>query len=80
MTHESPGVRLVWITKAYAVNPAHIVLVFHGNHGEVQITFVGNQVHSLYEHDLTVEGRALLLPQTGASPGEAIDRLVASRR
>jgi hypothetical protein len=54
---------LIWITRAYAVNPASIALVFHGNGGEVQITLAGRgDSHTLHERDLTTDGRALLLP------------------
>jgi hypothetical protein len=69
MTDGDYDLRLVWITKSYAINPASIVMVFHGNGGEVQITLTGHEKHSTHENDLTDEGRALLLP-----PGAVVQR------
>jgi hypothetical protein len=53
--------RLVWVTPAVAVNPANILLVFHGRGGQIDVHFVG-QTRQLTEADLTEAGRALLLP------------------
>ena len=52
---------LVWVTKAYALNPLSIQLVFHGKHGEIEVHVAGS-LHKFVEAELTPEGRALLLP------------------
>jgi hypothetical protein len=57
-THSS----LVWITARQAVNPANIAWVFHGIHGEIEISFVGGHAMQTADPHLSPEGRALLLP------------------
>ena len=52
---------LVWVTRAYALNPLAIQIVFHGKHGEIEVHVAG-AIHKFSEADLTPEGRALLLP------------------
>ena len=58
---------LVWVTRAYALNPLAIQLVFHGKHGEVEVHVAGS-LHKFAEADLTADGRALLLPPAGVAP------------
>ena len=52
---------LVWVTPAVAINPANILVVFHGRGGQIDVHFVGH-TRQLLESDLTAAGRALLLP------------------
>lgn len=52
---------LVWVTRAYALNPLSIQIIFHGKHGEIEVHVAGS-LHRFAEADLTPEGRALLLP------------------
>jgi hypothetical protein len=59
---------LVWVTRAYALNPASIQTVFHGTHGEIEV-YVGGSTYKFAEAELTVEGRALLLPPPPPAPG-----------
>ncbi len=66
---------LVWLTRSFAINPAAIVAVFHGNAGQVELYLMGHSRH-FKESDLTEEGRALLVPPphrapapSGAGPG-----------
>ena len=47
-----PDERLVWVTSAVAVNPANILLVFHGRGGQIDVHFVGH-TRQLAESDLT---------------------------
>ena len=54
---------LVWVTRSLAVNPAHILEVFHGRGGEIEV-YLSGRVRHLQESDLTDDGRALLLPPT----------------
>jgi hypothetical protein len=58
---------LVWISERQAVNPASIVWIFRGTHGELEITFSAGKHLLLNERDLSASGRALLLP-----PDEAV--------
>lgn len=60
---------LVWISERQAVNPATIVWIFRGMHGEIEITFAGGKQLALYEKDLSPEGRALLLPSHEQAEG-----------
>lgn len=53
--------QLVWITRTFAVNPASIIAVFHGVHGEVELYLPGH-TRQFKEGDLTDDGRSLLLP------------------
>jgi hypothetical protein len=59
---ESPANFLIWISERQAVNPASILWIFRGMHGELELTFVGGKQLTLHERDLSDEGRALLLP------------------
>ena len=52
---------LVWVTPAVAINPANVLVVFHGRGGQIDVHFVGH-TRQLLESDLTEAGRALLLP------------------
>lgn len=54
--------QLLWISPRQAINPVNIVSVFRGTHGELEITFMGGRNLQLHEHELSAEGRALLLP------------------
>ena len=64
MVDASRVVLLVWIARNYAINPAHVVLVFHGNDGHVEVSFANGDSKSIAERELSDEGRALLLPPT----------------
>lgn len=59
--HGSSYEPLVWVTRTFAVNPATIIGVFHGIHGELEVYLPGHH-RQFKEGDLTAEGRALLLP------------------
>ena len=61
-----PG--LVWVTRNLALNPASVIAVFHGNHGEIEIWLPGQSRH-FKDSDLTADGRALLLPPAQAEIG-----------
>jgi len=52
---------LVWITKRYAINPANVVCVFHGNSGQFEITLVAGQSINTTEKELTPEARAFFV-------------------
>ena len=52
---------LVWVTRTFALNPASIIAVFHGVHGEVEVYLPGH-TRQFKEGDLTDDGRAHLLP------------------
>jgi hypothetical protein len=56
---------LVWISQRQAVNPAAILWIFRGTHGELEITFSAGKQVFLNERELSSEGRALLLPAEG---------------
>jgi len=62
MQAEPNGSRFVWVNHSYAINPSTIAMVFHGTHGEVEVTLVSGTKAVLNERDLTEEGRALLIP------------------
>jgi hypothetical protein len=59
VTH--PNQSLVWITQRQAVNPANILWLFRGAHGEIEIMFGGGKLVALNERELSADGRALLL-------------------
>lgn len=59
---ESSANLLTWISERQAVNPASILWIFRGMHGELELTFVGGKQLTLHERDLSADGRALLLP------------------
>jgi len=71
MQAEPNGNRLVWVNQAYGMNPANIAMVFHGTHGEVEVTLVSGTKAVLNERDLTEEGRALLIPHRSVRPTES---------
>lgn len=64
---ESSSHLLIWISERQAVNPASILWIFRGMHGEFELTFVGGKQLTLHERDLSDEGRALLLPSNEQS-------------
>ena len=71
MQVEPNGSRFVWVNQAYAMNPSNIAMVFHGTHGEVEVTLVSGTKAVLNERDLTEEGRALLIPHRSVRPPES---------
>jgi hypothetical protein len=62
---------LIWISGHQAINPANIIDVFHGNHGEIQIALVGGRRIELSEESLTPDARSWLLPPVTAARGAA---------
>ena len=60
-THKLP---LLWLSERQAINPANIVWLFRGTHGELEITFAGGKQIVFNERDLTDDARALLLPES----------------
>ena len=68
MSTDSNRSPIVWVSHVYGVNPANIAMVFHGVHGEVEVTLVSGTKAVLYERDLTEEGRSLLLPSGSVRP------------
>ena len=62
MPTRTRGFEMIWISERMAINPNCILWVFRGAHGELEITFAGAKQLTLDEHELTSEGRALLLP------------------
>ncbi len=62
------ALNLVWISERQGVNPATIAFVFRGTHGEIEITFSAGEQLSVHENNLSLAGRALLLP----TPEEAV--------
>ena len=68
MSADSNRSPLVWVTHVYAMNPANITMLFHGVHGEVEVTLVSGTKAVLNERDLTDEGRSLLLPSGSVRP------------
>jgi hypothetical protein len=73
MAAESKSSPLVWVSHVYAMNPANIAMVFHGVHGELEVTLVSGTKAVLNERDLTDEGRFLLIP-SGSAPHVANSR------
>ena len=71
VVESSRRVRLVWVARNYAINPAHIVLVFHGNDGHVEVSLVNGQSKSIADRELSDDGRALLLPPESERPPDA---------
>jgi hypothetical protein len=70
---ESSTNLLIWISERQAVNPASILWIFRGMHGEFELTFVGGKQLTLHERDLSPDGRALLLPSEEQSGrGESV--------
>ena len=68
MDARAPQPHLVWVTRSLALNPANVIGVFHGNHGEIEVWLPGHSRH-FKEADLTADGRALLLPPPRAEIG-----------
>jgi hypothetical protein len=62
---------LVWVSHAYALNPANVAMVFHGAHGEVEVVLSSGAKAVFNERDLTEEGRALLIPSASVRPIES---------
>ena len=62
MPPSTPLLQLLWISERHAINPANIVWMFRGAHGELEITFAGGKQMSLNERELSASARALLLP------------------
>ena len=66
----APHEHLVWVTRTCALNPAHILEVFHGKGGHIEVYLFG-RTRQLAEHELTDAGRALLVPHGfAAEPDE----------
>lgn len=62
MPQTTPSLSLIWISDRQAINPANIIWIFRGTHGELEITFAGGKQLSLSERDLSEAARGLLLP------------------
>ena len=62
MLTESGCSPLVWVTRVYAINPATVMMVFHGIHGELEVTLASGTKAVLNERDLTEDGRSLFIP------------------
>jgi hypothetical protein len=60
------ALELLWISERQAINPANILWMFRGTHGELEITFSGGKQLTLNERDLSDAGRLLLLPSEEA--------------
>jgi hypothetical protein len=71
MSTDSSCSPLVRVSHAYALNPANIAMVFHGAHGEVEVTLTSGAKAVFNERDLTEEGRALLIPSASMRPIES---------
>jgi hypothetical protein len=64
MLSSMPKLPLLWLSDRQAINPANIVWLFRGTHGELEITFTGGKQIAFNERDLTDDARALLLPES----------------
>lgn len=62
MSDIAPRHPLVWISERQAINPASVLWLFRGAHGELEIVFAGGKQLALNERDLSAAGRAVLLP------------------
>lgn len=62
MSDIAPRPPLVWISERQAINPASVLWLFRGAHGELEIMFAGGKLLALNERDLSAAGRAVLLP------------------